>query len=38
MNESNKKMGVVGAGLMGHGIAQVFGMKGYKVNLYDRGS
>lgn len=28
-------VGVVGAGLMGHGIAQVFGSAGYKVNIYD---
>ncbi len=34
--EEIKSVGVVGAGLMGHGIAQVFGVKGYRVNLYDR--
>jgi len=34
--EEIKAVGVVGAGLMGHGIAQVFGMKGYRVNLYDK--
>jgi len=30
-----KNVGVLGAGLMGHGIAQVFGLKGYRVNLFD---
>ncbi len=34
--EEIKAVGIVGAGLMGHGIAQVFGMKGYRVNLYDK--
>ncbi len=34
--EAIKTVGIVGAGLMGHGIAQVFGMKGYRVNLYDK--
>ena len=34
--EEIKAIGIVGAGLMGHGIAQVFGMKGYRVNLYDK--
>jgi 3-hydroxybutyryl-CoA dehydrogenase len=29
------RIGVIGAGLMGHGIAQVFASAGYKVNLYD---
>lgn len=28
-------IGVVGAGLMGHGIAQVFASAGYRVSLYD---
>ena len=28
-------VGILGAGLMGHGIAQVFASAGYKVNLYD---
>jgi 3-hydroxybutyryl-CoA dehydrogenase len=30
-----KRIGVLGAGLMGHGIAQVFASAGYDVNLYD---
>ncbi len=30
-----KTIGVVGAGLMGHGIAQVFVLKGFKVKLFD---
>jgi len=30
-----KKVCVIGAGLMGHGIAQVFAMNGYGVNLVD---
>ncbi len=34
--EEIRSVGIVGAGLMGHGIAQVFGMKGYHVNLYDK--
>ena len=34
--EGIRTIGVVGAGLMGHGIAQVFGTKGYKINLYDK--
>jgi len=29
------KVGIIGAGLMGHGIAQVFAMNGYKVNVFD---
>ena len=29
-------IGVVGAGLMGHGIAQVFASAGYNVNIYDK--
>jgi 3-hydroxyacyl-CoA dehydrogenase len=28
-------IGVLGAGLMGHGIAQVFASAGYKVNIFD---
>jgi 3-hydroxybutyryl-CoA dehydrogenase len=28
-------VGILGAGLMGHGIAQVFASAGYRVNLYD---
>jgi 3-hydroxybutyryl-CoA dehydrogenase len=34
--EGIKNVGVLGAGLMGHGIAQVFGSKGYRVNLFDK--
>jgi len=30
-----KHIGVLGAGLMGHGIAQVFASAGYDINLYD---
>ena len=30
-----KKVSVVGAGLMGHGIAQAFAQKGYPVSVYD---
>jgi len=30
-----RKIGVVGAGLMGHGIAQSFAIKGYEVTLFD---
>ena len=30
-----RRIGVIGAGLMGHGIAQVFASAGYAVNLYD---
>jgi 3-hydroxybutyryl-CoA dehydrogenase len=30
-----KKIGVVGAGTMGHGIAESFAMYGYEVSLYD---
>jgi len=28
-------VGIVGAGLMGHGIAQVFALKGFRVKLFD---
>jgi 3-hydroxybutyryl-CoA dehydrogenase len=34
--EEIRAIGIVGAGLMGHGIAQVFGTRGYRVNLYDK--
>ena len=34
-NYELKNIGVLGAGLMGHGLAQVFAVAGYKVNLYD---
>lgn len=27
--------GIVGAGLMNHGIARVFALKGFKVKLFD---
>jgi 3-hydroxybutyryl-CoA dehydrogenase len=30
-----QKVGVIGAGLMGHGIAQIFAFKGYAVTLMD---
>lgn len=30
-----KRIGVIGAGIMGHGFAQVFAQKGYSVFLYD---
>jgi enoyl-CoA hydratase/3-hydroxyacyl-CoA dehydrogenase len=33
--EDIKKIAIVGAGDMGHGIAEVAAMAGYKVNLYD---
>jgi 3-hydroxybutyryl-CoA dehydrogenase len=33
--EEIKRIGVVGAGLMGHGIAQEFALAGYKVSLHD---
>jgi 3-hydroxybutyryl-CoA dehydrogenase len=29
------RIGVLGAGLMGHGIAQVFALAGHEVNIYD---
>jgi 3-hydroxybutyryl-CoA dehydrogenase len=29
------RIGVLGAGLMGHGIAQVFGLAGHEVSIYD---
>ena len=35
MSEGIEKVAVIGAGMMGHGIAQVFAMKGYQVNLLD---
>ncbi len=35
MAEKIRRVCVVGAGLMGHGIAQVFAMKGYEVSLID---
>ncbi len=36
--EEIRNIGVIGAGLMGHGIAQVFAIKGYKVKLLDNDS
>jgi len=36
--EEIRNIGVIGAGLMGHGIAQVFALKGYKVKLFDNDS
>jgi len=36
--EEIRTIGVIGAGLMGHGIAQVFALKGYKVKLFDNDS
>jgi len=33
--EDISQIAVVGAGLMGHGIAQAFAQKGYPVNVYD---
>ena len=33
--EEIKTIGVVGAGLMGHGIAQIFALKGFTVKLFD---
>ena len=35
MAEEIRRVAVIGAGMMGHGIAQVFAMKGYQVNLLD---
>ncbi len=36
--EEIRNIGVIGAGLMGHGIAQVFAIKGYRVKLFDNDS
>ena len=33
--EEIESIGVIGAGLMGHGIAQTFALKGYRVRLFD---
>jgi 3-hydroxybutyryl-CoA dehydrogenase len=33
--DSIKHVAVIGAGLMGHGIAQIFGHEGYQVTVYD---
>ncbi len=35
MSHEIRRVAVVGAGMMGHGIAQVFAMRGYDVNLVD---
>jgi 3-hydroxybutyryl-CoA dehydrogenase len=35
MGEAIRRIGVLGAGTMGHGIAESFAMYGYAVNLYD---
>jgi 3-hydroxybutyryl-CoA dehydrogenase len=32
---ANARIAVIGAGLMGHGIAQVFALKGHEVTIYD---
>lgn len=34
--ENFRKIGIVGAGLMGHALAQMFSLQGYTVNLFDR--
>ncbi len=34
-NDSIKRVGIIGAGLMGHGIAQVFGQQECRVTIYD---
>ena len=31
------RIAVIGAGLMGHGIAQVFALAGHEVTIYDYG-
>ena len=36
--EEIRNIGVIGARLTGHGIAQVFAIKGYKVKLFDNDS
>jgi len=35
MTEQKPKIAVIGAGLMGHGIAQVFALAGHDVTIYD---
>ncbi|MEM2216217.1 MAG: 3-hydroxyacyl-CoA dehydrogenase [Nitrososphaerota archaeon] len=35
MAKEIEKVAVIGAGVMGHGISQVFAMKGYNVNIVD---
>lgn len=32
---NSKHIAIVGAGLMGHGIAQIFASQGYRVSLLD---
>ena len=34
-SRETKTIGIVGAGLMGHGIAQIFAMNDYAVNVFD---
>ena len=36
MNDKDGKVFIVGAGIMGHGIAQCFAMAGYRVSLFSR--
>ncbi|HEX5210481.1 MAG TPA: 3-hydroxyacyl-CoA dehydrogenase NAD-binding domain-containing protein, partial [Pseudolabrys sp.] len=33
--QDKAKIAVIGAGLMGHGIAQVFALAGHDVTIYD---
>ena len=35
MSETKPKIAVIGAGFMGHGIAQVFALAGHEVTIYD---
>lgn len=36
MGDTKQRIAVIGAGLMGHGIAQVFAVAGHAVRVYDR--
>lgn len=38
MAEAKERIAVIGAGLMGHGIAQVFALAGHRVAVYDANS